>query len=181
MKTFVIAEAGVDVPHLRPAALATDTAGSADVAIDVLQREREAGRAYDWLALLQPTSPLRDRARWQQAFEVARDGTCDAVIGVSPARDHPSHVFRVAADGSLAPWGDAGGLQQRTQDLPPAVSVNGSLYLVRPEVLLAQRSFFPARTRAIVCDQPWEGADIDTEADWVVAEALARHYGKLKP
>lgn len=171
-------EAQLEVAELRPAALATDTASSADVAADVLRKEQAAGRGYDWIALLQPTSPLRDPARWRQAFELARAGGCDAVVGVSPVRDHPLHVLRLAADGRLAPWGDAGGLRQRTQDLPAAVRVNGSLYLVRSEVLLAQNSFFPAATRAVLCDQPWEDADIDTEADWVVAEALGRHYGK---
>lgn len=171
-------DAGLEVPSLRPAELATDTAGSADVAIDVLRKEEAAGRRYDWLALLQPTSPLREPARWREAFALASAGSCDAVIGVSPVRDHPLHVLRRAGDGALAPWGDPEGLRQRTQDLPPAVRVNGALYLVRTEVLLAQKTFFPAATRGVVCDQPWEDVDIDTEADWVVAEALGRHYGK---
>lgn len=169
---------GLDVPYLRPAELATDTASSADVVVDILRREQAAGRSYDWVALLQPTSPLRDPARWQQAFAFARAGVCDAAIGVSPVRDHPHHVLRLAGDGGLAPWGDAAGLRQRTQDLPPAVRVNGSLYLVRSAVLTEQNTFFPAATRAVLCDQPWEDADIDTEADWVVAEALGRHFGK---
>lgn len=171
-------DAGLEVPALRPAELATDTASSADVVADVLRKEQAAGRAYDWIALLQPTSPLRDPARWQQAFDFARSGACDAVIGVSPVRDHPLHVLRMQPEGGLAPWGDPEGLRQRTQDLPPAVRVNGALYLVRTEVLLAQNTFFPAATRGVLCDQPWEDIDIDTEADWVVAEALGRHYGK---
>ncbi|MCD6077626.1 MAG: acylneuraminate cytidylyltransferase family protein [Ramlibacter sp.] len=171
-------EAGGEVPFLRSAELASDTASSSSVAIDVLQREQAAGRAYDWVALLQPTSPLRDAVRWHTALALARQGACDAIVGVSPARDHPHHVLRLAADDAVLPWDDAAGLRQRTQDLPPAVRINGSLYLVRASVLLSQDTFFPAATRGIVCDQPWEGVDIDTEADWVVAEALARHYGR---
>lgn len=171
-------DAGLAVPWLRGPELATDTAGSADVAIDALRREGAAGRSYDWVALLQPTSPMRDAARWQQAFAFARTAQCDAVVGVSPVRDHPLHVLRLDADAALAPWGDPSGLKMRTQDLSPAVRVNGSLYLVRAEVLLAQKTFFPAPTRGVLCDQPWEDVDIDTEADWVVAEALGRHYGK---
>lgn len=171
-------ETGLEVPWLRGPELATDTAGSADVAIDALGREGAAGRSYDWVALLQPTSPMRDAARWHQAFAFARAAQCDAVVGVSPVRDHPLHVLRLAADAALAPWGDPAGLKLRTQDLPPAVRVNGALYLVRADVLLAQKTFFPAATRGVVCDQPWEDVDIDTEADWVVAEALGRHYGK---
>jgi N-acylneuraminate cytidylyltransferase len=69
-------------------------------------------------------------------------------------------------------------LRLRTQDLPAAVCVAGNMYLVRSAVLEQQRSFFPPRTVGVLCDQPCEALDIDTEADWVAAEALARHYGK---
>jgi CMP-N-acetylneuraminic acid synthetase len=171
-------DAGVEVPSLRPAELASDTAGSSDVAVHVLREEQAAGRSYDWVALLQPTSPMREPARWHEAFGLVRAGGCDAVIGVSPVRDHPFHVLRLQPGGGLAPWSDASGLKQRTQDLPPAVRVNGSLYLVRSGALLEQNTFFPPSTLGVTCDQPWEDADIDTEADWVVAEALGRHYGK---
>jgi CMP-N-acetylneuraminic acid synthetase len=170
--------AGAEVPWLRAGELATDTASSADVAIDALQREQAQGRGYEWLALLQPTSPFRDAVRWQAAFALAGQAGCDAVIGVSPVRDHPHHVFRMGSDAALEPWAEDAGLRQRTQDLPPAVRVNGSLYLVRASVLLAQRTFFPPATRGVLCDRPWEDVDIDTEPDWVVAEALGRHYGR---
>lgn len=172
-------EAGGEVPYLRSAELASDTATSSAVAADVLRREQAAGRGYDWVALLQPTSPLRDPARWHAALALARQGACDAVVGVSPVRDHPQHVFRMGADGTLRPWAGTEGLRQRTQDLPPAVRVNGSLYLVRAEVLLSHDTFFPQATHGILCDQTWEDVDIDTEADWVVAEALGRHYGRV--
>jgi N-acylneuraminate cytidylyltransferase len=171
-------EAGAEVPWLRDAALASDTASSADVAIDALRREQAQGRQHEWVALLQPTSPFRDAARWQSALALAQQPGCDAVIGVSPVRDHPHQVFRMQPDGGLQPWAEAAVLRQRSQDLPPAVRVNGSLYLVRSSVLLAHKTFFPPATRGVLCDQPWEGVDIDTEADWVVAEALGRHYGR---
>jgi CMP-N-acetylneuraminic acid synthetase len=170
--------AGIDVPHLRPAALATDTASSADVARDVLAWERQSQRSYDLVALLQPTSPVREPSRWHQAFAHLDRGDCDAVIGVAPARAHPFHVFHWEEDGKLRPFGDPGETELRSQDLPPAVCVAGNMYLVRTAVLEAQASFFPSRTVGVLCDQPCEAFDIDTEADWVAAEALARHYGK---
>ena len=73
---------------------------------------------------------------------------------------------------------DARGLRSRTQDMPPAVYVAGNLYLVRTAVLESGVGFFPPRTFGVVCDAPFETVDIDTEADWIVAEALGRHYGR---
>ena len=170
--------AGVDVPYLRPAALATDTVSSADVVLDVLARERQSQRSYDLVALLQPTSPLREPSRWYEAFAHVDRGDCDAVIGVAPAHPHPFHVFHWEQGGKMRPFADPEGTKLRSQDLPPAVCVAGNMYLIRTAVLEAQRSFFPPRTVGVLCDQPYEAFDIDTEADWVAAEALARHYGK---
>lgn len=167
---------GLDVSYLRAAALASDTATSVDVVLDVLDRERRAHGDFDLVALLQPTSPVREPARWREAFARMENDDCDAVIGVAPASSHPFHVFRQDVKGALRPFADPDGTRLRSQDLPPAVQVSGNLYLIRTPVLEAHRTFFPTRTFGVLCDQPWEAFDIDTEADWIVAEALARHY-----
>lgn len=169
---------GIEVPFLRPDALASDTATSVDVVIDLLAREQRDGRSYDLVALLQPTSPVREPLRWHDAFARMERDRCDAVIGVAPARPHPFHVFRQGADGSLRAFVDSEGTQLRSQDLPPVVHVAGNMYLIRCSVLEAERTFFPPRTVGVLCDQPCEAFDIDTEADWIAAEALARHYGR---
>ena len=169
---------GLQIPYLRPDTLASDTATSADVVIDLLERERRDGRSYDLIALLQPTSPVREPARWHDAFARVENGDYDAVIGVAPAHPHPLHVFHWGEGGRLAPFVDARGTELRSQDLPPAVHVVGNMYLIRASVLEAERTFFTTRTVGVLCDQPYEAVDIDTEADWIAAEALARHYGK---
>lgn len=170
--------AGVEVPYLRSTALATDVATSVDVALDILDREAANNQRFDLVALLQPTSPVREASRWHEAFGRIESGDCDAVIGVSPIHTHPFHTFHRDEGGSLLSFGDAAGLGLRSQDLPPAVCVAGNLYLIRSSVLKSHGSFFPSRTVGVLCDEPCEGFDIDNEADWVAAEALAKHYGK---
>ncbi len=171
-------EAGIDVPYLRPAVLATDTATSVDVVLDIVTREKQSGRTYDLIALLQPTSPMREASRWHEAFFRIELGNCDAVIGVAPARNHPFHVFRWEGGAALKPFSSLQELHLRSQELPDAVYVAGNMYLIRQAVLEQHKSFFPSRTSGILCDQPYEAVDIDTEADWVAAEALAKHYGR---
>jgi len=168
---------GVEVPYLRPPALATDTAASTDVVLDVLARERRLKKDYDLVALLQPTSPVRLPSRWQHAFAHIESDDCDAVIGVAPVRSHPFHVFEQDEGGRLRPFSQSRGTSLRSQDLPPVVHVVGNMYLIWCSVLERTRTFFPPRTVGVLCDQPCEAFDIDNEADWVAAEALARHYG----
>lgn len=162
----------------RPAALATDEAGSVGVALDVLDDQRASGQEFDAVALLQPTTPIRRVERWRAAAELLDGPDCPAVIGVSPAREHPSHAFSVQPDRSLRRWVETEEFGARSQDLAPVVMVNGALYLIRAQILREERSFLPAGTRGVVCDTPVENIDIDTEWDWRLAEATVKMWNE---
>lgn len=168
--------AGIEVPDLRPGYLATDTASSASVALWHMEQEAAAGRHYGAIALLQPTSPIRRPERWDEAFAIAADPQVDAVVGVRPVRDHPFHAFTRAENGGLKRFLDHSDLSLRSQDLPPAYAVIGNLYLIKTAALRDRATFFPDRTAGVVCDAPDEALDIDTEDDWMVAEAIVKHY-----
>ncbi|MBN9233210.1 MULTISPECIES: cytidylyltransferase domain-containing protein [Phyllobacteriaceae] len=174
----VVVSHGLDVPFLRSAELATDTATTVDVVFDVLQRERAEGRSYDFVALLQPTSPVRRAERWEAARMLLNNDDCQAVIGVAHARNHPSHLFDWQSPPSLVPFTDNQERLLRSQDLSPVVYIAGNLYLARTSVLESGRTFFPDKTFGVLCDGPCESIDIDTEDDWIMAEALAQRYGE---
>ena len=169
---------GIEVPRLRPAHLASDTAPTIDAVLDVIDNEEAQGRRVDAVALLQPTSPMRLPARWDAARALlSDDDELDAVVGVAPARTHPFHTFSIGSRGGLTPMHDTDKLKLRGQDLPPAVAVAGNLYLARTDVLRQQRTFFPERIAGVLCDQPFEAIDIDHELDWLIAETIATKYG----
>lgn len=173
----VSAAEGIDVPRLRPAHLASDTAPTIDAVLDVIDYEAAQGRHFDAIALLQPTSPMRLAERWDAAHRVLGNSAIDAVVGVAPARTHPFHTFSLGDRGELVPMHDAEKLKLRGQDLPPAVAVAGNLYLARTDALRAHRTFFPERIAGVLCDQPFEATDIDDELDWLIAETIATKFG----
>lgn len=170
--------AGALVPWLRPAALASDTAASIDVALHALDWYEAAHGAVDGLMLLQPTSPFRRSATIRAAVQAFALHGCRPVIGVSPAASHPAWCFRITPEG-LAPWGagEGEGLPARSQDLPPAYAVNGAMYLVEPRQLRAARSFFPPGAVPLLMEDPAEALDIDTAYDFRVAECFAAIFG----
>ena len=163
--------AGALVPWLRPAALATDTATSVDVALHALDWYEQNRGAVDGLLLLQPTSPLRSRRTLELGIAAFAAGGGRAVVGVAPAATHPAWTFRMDGD-RLRPWIDGTGLTLRSQDLPPAYEVTGSLFHVAPAVLRRHRNFFPEDTMALQVDGRRERMDIDTAEDLALAQAL---------
>jgi CMP-N,N'-diacetyllegionaminic acid synthase len=169
----VARRAGALVPWLRPAELATDTASSLDATLHALDWYEAHMGAVDGLLLLQPTSPFRRRGSVLRGIELFRANNLRPVVGVSPAQSHPLWCFKIL-DGKLRPYVDGGGLHLRSQDLPPAYTLNGAFYLIAPAQLRAARSFFGDDMVPLLMPEPEESLDIDTELDWTMAQTLLK-------
>ncbi|MDP7341844.1 MAG: acylneuraminate cytidylyltransferase family protein [Alphaproteobacteria bacterium] len=152
---------GWRVPWLRPAALATDQAATVDTVFHALDwYASESGGDPERVMVLQPTSPLRGAACLTAAL-AALDSHADADAVVGMRRLHvPNDVaYRIDDAGFAQPVAHLG-------ELAP----NGAVYLVRTAALRTHRSLYPPRTLPWVMD-PIASIDIDTGADWRLAEA----------
>jgi N-acylneuraminate cytidylyltransferase len=166
----VCIEAGVIVPWLRPAELATDTASSVDVVLHALDWYETERDTVDGVLLLQPTSPFRTKRNVQRGIELFRSNGQNCVIGVSPTHAHPLWTLKVDGD-YVVPFFQEHGIGTRSQDLPLAYVVNGSFYLISPANLRTDRSFVSLKATPLIINSPKEALDIDTEWDWTVAQA----------
>ncbi len=158
----------------RPAQLAGDHANSVDVALHALDAERDAGREWDALCLLQPTSPFRAPGRIDQGLDLlASTPAAAAVVGVQSPDHHPLHCLVESGDGQLSRVGILGdnGPPSRSQDLPRAWALTGSFYAIRTASLRAHRSFLPPACLPLECGGPGEDIDIDWPADFDRARA----------
>ena len=96
------------------------------------------------------------------------------VVGVSPTNAHPLWSFKIE-HGELLSFVDNGGIQKQSQDLPPAYVVNGNFYLISPDDLRRNKSFFGARTIPLIADSEQEALDIDSEMDFTFAEFIYKN------
>lgn len=118
------------------------------------------GGDWDYLVLLQPTSPLRTSADIDGALILCHARAAPAVVGVS-ALIKPPAFHRRLTEGVIAP----------AEGLDGLVVVNGAIYVGRPERLLTDRRFdVPG---ALAWEMPAERSwDIDTAAEFAAAEAV---------
>ena len=164
-------EYGALVPWLRPAELASDEAGSAGVCVHALDWYESQFGKIDGLLLLQPTSPFRGRTIVEQGLEFYQSSGFRRVVSFSPASSHPMWCVRIE-DGKITPFVTGGGFGVRSQDLPTAYAVNGALYLVSPSTLREKRAFVGSDVVPLIMESPVASIDIDTELDWLCAEAI---------
>lgn len=161
---------GLDVPYMRPAALATDTAGSREVILDAMDWADRHGIDYDCAVLLQPTSPLRTADDILACIGALGEAD-DMAVTVAPAHDNPYYtVFETAPDGTLRiSKGD--GRYTRRQDVPPAWVYNGAVYAIRPDSIRRMpMGEFPRRVPSVMPAE--RSVDLDNEIDWLVAETI---------
>jgi sialic acid synthase SpsE/CMP-N-acetylneuraminic acid synthetase len=159
-------EWGAEVPFLRPRALATDRARSADVVFHALEALNEK---FDAVVLLQPTSPLTEAGDICGALALFRR-TSAPVISVC-ASEHPAEwFFTMGRDGRLERLFD-GTAANRRQDAARTFRPNGAIYIASPAQLGRNDGFYAADARGFV--MPAERSfDIDTPRDLSAANAL---------
>lgn len=168
---------GVEAPFLRPAEYAGDASPHIDAvlhALDWLISNR--GESYDYVCLLQPTSPLRTAEDIDGALELAISRDPDAVVSVSPSPVHPHLLYHMDALSALTPLLPPLQGYARRQDLPAAFVLNGAIYVNRVEALRRDRCFTPPGALGFFMPQE-RSLDIDEEAGLRAAEnALAARH-----
>jgi CMP-N,N'-diacetyllegionaminic acid synthase len=173
---------GADVPFMRPAELAkSDTPSLPVVQHAVTFAEREGGRAYEWILLLQPTSPLRTAEDIVDAFEIAAEPGTTAVVSVTSANASHPRKLRLIEGGILRPFQDGGFEPTRRQDFGYDVyKTNGAIYLARRDVIMDEGSFYGDCPRPLV--MPAErSVDIDRQLDFDIAEFFYRRSRQGEP
>ena len=75
---------GAEVPFLRPKALAADTSSTFDVISHAVDFLRKQGEEFDYIALVEPTSPLRANADLDRAIKslIDHEDKADSLVSV---------------------------------------------------------------------------------------------------
>lgn len=164
--------AGLEVPFLRPAALAADDTPMLPVLRHAIDTLAAGGWEADVVVLLQPTSPLRRPEHIRDAVARLRETGADSVVTVVEVPRHlsPDYVMRID-DGVLRPFLPEGAHITRRQDARPAYSRDGTVYAFRRATLDRFGNIYGDDCRPLIID-PAESLSIDSPADWDAAERL---------
>lgn len=164
---------GLEVPFMRPVELAADNTPSLPVVQHAIRALEALGDVFDAVCLLQPTNPLRTAADIDACIERLEVSGADSVVSVRvvPHEYNPHWVYFANEAGELR-LSTSGALPiTRRQDLPCAYHRDGSVYVVRRDVVMGQNSLYGERVVGYEIDAR-HTVNIDTVADWERAELL---------
>ena len=163
---------GVEVPFLRPAALASDEAGMVPVLQHAVRWLESTGARPDVIVTLQPTSPFRTGAEIDRTIDLVLGTGADSAQTLCEATYHPFFMKTLEGDRTTPLFAD-GKKYVRRQDAPAVYQPAGSVYVTRYAVLMEEGQVLGHDNRGVVT--PFEASvNIDTEWDFLLAEVLLR-------
>jgi CMP-N-acetylneuraminic acid synthetase len=167
----VAKEYGCDVPFIRPQELAKDESRSIDVVIHAINTLKEQ---YDYVILLQPTSPLRTTQDIDVAIELCRDKNAVSIIGVCEMEHSPLWSNTLDKTMNMENFLDDKYNNTRSQDLPIYYRINGAFYMSTVSSILQNETFFVKKDIYASLMSQENSVDIDVSLDFIIAQSILK-------
>lgn len=152
----------------RPDYLANDTAKT----FDAIKHTIENMQKYDYIVLLQPTSPLRNESHIDEAIELLELKKADAIVSVCEMEHSPLWSNTLPKDDNMNSFLKDEVLNKRSQDLETYYRLNGAIYICKTEKLLFEESFFLKDNIFAYKMDRLNSVDIDEEIDFLIAKSV---------
>ena len=166
---------GVEVPCLRPDYLAADTASSMDVMEYTINLLEKQNKQYDYVILLEPTSPLRKRGDIDGIIRLAADNPeSDGVISVGRVHlEHPMIVKKVSDRGNIIPYTNMIPKVYQRQQHDEALFPYGVGYLIKVDVFKEKHTIYTENVLPYYIER-WQNYEIDDIYDFCCIETIMR-------
>jgi len=149
----------------RPAALATSEASTESALLHVLDELQEQGESYDYIVVLEPTSPFRSAATIRNAIQDIISSSAPSLLAVTETRN----VIGQIEGGFFKPW--VAGERRRRQDREPKYVEASTIYVCRVDYLRQTGTLVSDQWRAFIVPEN-EALDINTPLDFHLAELV---------
>ncbi|MEK4083226.1 acylneuraminate cytidylyltransferase family protein [Psychrobacillus sp. FSL K6-1415] len=157
-----------EVPFTRPASLAQDDSTSIDVVLHAL----EYLEGFDYVVLLQPTSPLRNVEDIDTCIKYVLEKNMDICVSVTESDKSPFWMYWIK-DEKLTPILSQKQMILRRQELPISYVLNGAIYVAKVSKFLDVKTFFTEDTHSFVMPKE-RSLDIDDMNDFRLCEILLK-------
>ena len=172
---------GIESPFIRPKHLASDNSKIADVIIHTLKYFEKKNIFYDYVLLLEPTSPLTSSDDVNYAIRTLERNykRVDAIVSVAEnISGHPKFCVK------LDKYQMIKNLTKKffdgpRQKLDKIFFYSGNLYLSKVSTFIKKKTFYHKKTKAIVSSKA-KSLEIDDELDFFLVEKIMKFYNKKK-
>lgn len=167
----VAREYGAEVPFLRPDYLASDEASSIDVVLHAMNWIRENDTTdYDYVCLLEPSSPFTKASDLDMAVELLYKKGADTLLGMKEVEVTRNFINVLDTNGGLSFFYDE--MQNiksaRRQDQATEYTMNGCMYISRWDYFMENKTFHSKNSLPYIMPEV-QSLEIDNMIDYYFA------------
>jgi CMP-N,N'-diacetyllegionaminic acid synthase len=152
---------GCEAPFVRPDTLARDDSPTIDVVIHALEILTD----YEYVVLLQPTSPLTRPEDIDGCIRHCLDFGLKSCVSISEVKKSPFWMFTAGTEGNIEPLMGYAYLNRRRQELPKTYLPTGAIYVAQRKWIMEKKTFYFKETGGYIVPDRYS-IDIDTETDF---------------
>lgn len=163
----------IEVPFLRPKKLAGDKSKSIDAIEHAINFFKKQGVFFDYIVLLEPTSPLRTTLDIDKSINLMTRNKADSLVSVCRVDEiNPSFLFK-KKNKKLRPLEKKISNHLRRQDVEPIYFLEGTIYISKTLVLFEKRSFCHSNTIGFEVPK-WKSLEIDDKTDLEIGKSILK-------
>ena len=174
-------EHGAEVPFVRPSELAADTSSSISVLEHAICWFKDRGESYDYIVLLEPTSPLTSGGDVDKALMRLHQNRdfADSIVGISRLEATHPEFNVILNDQGLIETVRKSNAPVRRQDLETLYYFDGSLYISDVQALQEKKNFYHDRTLGHTFPK-WQAFEVDDVVDLICVRAIFSNLNEVK-
>jgi CMP-N,N'-diacetyllegionaminic acid synthase len=165
---------GATIPFLRPPELATDKTTSIEVIRHVIDYYNSTeNKQFEYVVLLEPTSPLRDEGDLDRAIrQLVENTTAKSIVGISlTSTQNPEFLVKISEGGRLVGFNQSEIKTIRRQNIEEIYFLEGSVYVSDTHTLIKEGTFYHKDTFGCIFPK-WKSFEVDDIDDFIIVEAL---------
>jgi len=145
--------------------------------------EKEEGEPYDYVVMLQLTTPLTTSQDIDGTLKKLVDTKADAVMSVFKSNDmHPAKMKKITKDDKLTQYVD--GLKEVQNTRQKFISVykrNGAIYASKRSVVMKKGQLYgqSKNTRPYIIPRE-RSVDVNDMTDFIILESMIKYFAKNK-
>lgn len=171
---------GSEPPFLRPEELAQDDSPISEAILHALDMYDEKGKSFHYVALLEPTSPLRGANDFELAIKkMISTKDADSLVSVGEVHlEHPMIIKKIGDDGFVVPYIENTTEIYQRQQTDKAYFPYGVIYLSKVSAFRKLKTFYGPKTIAFEIER-WQNFEVDDQIDFSLTEYVEKLRNKI--
>ena len=167
---------GLEIPFMRPRNLSGDKSPTWELIIDTLDKFRKKGENFDFVALLEPTSPLRKKNDIDMAVKkIINNLSAETLVSLGKIHlEHPLIVKKISSKQFVKPYTNLKKKIFQSQELDNAYFPYGVIYISKVKSFYKKKSFYTNKSIPYFIER-WQNYEIDDLLDLKIIDKIMQH------